>query len=268
MGKKALFVIMVGSVVGGAVGLAGSGCSPADTFNGGDATFDSGNNGDGSNRSCLTAAATFGPAQQSTQMLNACTQTELGTLDTMIRSSSGTTYVALYGMVGASCQKCLFSSSSDGNWQSFVWVPSMQQVIADLDAGGGSGTVFDNTVGACIAHVPAGGTMCAVAATQNDECHQTSCFNCTSQSDFDTCENSSAAATQCGSIDTRATDCMSRDQYNQALTQCGFDLTAKTVDFKAMLNVTCGTGTPASPGDGGTTDGGTTDSGSKDASGD
>lgn len=263
MRKKALFLGLVLSVLGGAAAV-GSGCSPADTLGAeggiGIGNGDSGGNGTGP--ACLTSSQTFGNAGPATQMLNACSQTELATLDSMIRSSAGTTYVALYGMVGASCQKCLFSSASDTNWQSFVWVPDMQHVLADLDAGTGTSTVFDNSVGACVGHVTAGGSACGLAATQNDECYQSSCLTCTTQSDFDKCTNASQTAAQCGSNDTRATDCMSKDQYNQALVQCGFDLAAKTIDFKTLFNVVCGTGAGAST-DGGT-DGGN-DSGPKDA---
>ncbi len=263
MGKKALFVGLVSTVLAGASAV-GSGCSAAaDLGTDGGLTFDTGAKNDtGGGSLCRTQSDVFGTAGASTQTLNACTPTELGTLDTMIRSSTGTTYVALYGMVGASCQKCLFSSASDANWQSFVWAPDMQHVLSDLDAGAGKSTVFDNSVGACVAHVAAGGSSCGLAATHNDECYQTSCQSCASQSDFDGCISDPQTAAQCGQVDTRATDCMTKDQYNQALVQCGFDLGAKTIDFKVLLNVTCGTGKGASS-DGGTDSG--SDSGSTDA---
>jgi hypothetical protein len=270
MRKRTLFVGIV-IAFGAGLGSLEGGCSSALVADGGIGIgFDSGGggskgDGSGSSVACLTPASSFGTAGASTQMLNACSQTEIATLDSMINSATGTTYVALYGMVGASCQKCLFSSSTDANWQYFVWVPDMQTVINDLDGGTGMSTVFDNSVGACIAHVSSGGAACSLATTHNDECYQSSCETCVSQSDFDSCVNASQTATQCSATDTRATDCMTKDQYDQALVQCGFDLNAKTLDFKALLNVTCGTG--AAAGDGGMTptEGGTTSEGGTDA---
>ncbi len=262
MGKKALFVGLVSTVLASASAL-GSGCSAAaDLGSDGGLTFDTGAKNDtGGGSLCRTPNQGFGTAGASTQTLNACTPTELGILDSMIRSSSGTTYVALYGMVGAGCQKCLFSSASDANWQSFVWAPDMQHVLADLDGGAGNSNVFDNSVGACIAHVAAGGSACGLAATHNDECYQSSCQSCVSQAEYDGCISDPQTAAQCGQDDTRATDCMTKDQYNQALVECGFDLNAKSIDFKVLFNVTCGTGIGAS--DGGTDSG--SDSGAKDA---
>ena len=53
---------------------------------------------------------------------------------------------------------------------------------------------------------------------------------------------------------------MTKDEYNMALTQCGFDLNAHTIDFKTLLDVTCGTG--GTGGEGGTpTEGGSSEGG-------
>jgi hypothetical protein len=95
-------------------------------------------------------------------MNGACTDTDLTNLKTKFNDANAT-FTDVYNAVGASCQKCVFSSQMDANWQPIVWVPDM--------AGGMAMVNF----GACYVNVPGGSMACGKGVQDDQQCLTTAC---------------------------------------------------------------------------------------------
>jgi hypothetical protein len=131
-------------------------------------------------------------------MTGACSDTDMTNLKTKFNDANAS-FTDVYNAIGASCQKCVFSSQMDANWQPIVWAPDMM-----------SGTALVN-FGACYVNVPGGSMACGKGVEDDEQCLETACpspdcdgtdmgQSCISSADMGTCMTySTEYTTGCGS---------------------------------------------------------------------
>jgi hypothetical protein len=174
----------------------------------------------------------------SANMLGACSDTDLSNLKTKFNDAMAT-FMDLYTAVGASCQKCVFSNSTDSNWQEIVWLPDMAT---------GMGNAMIN-FGACYVSVPGGSAACGKGVEDDQQCLTTACPSpdCDGTDMGQSCIGSAAMG-----------DCMMYEtEYTTGCGSAAKTLDATCGDALIAINFMCGNGSLDGGTGGGGTDGGT-----------